>query len=122
MRKLTKLFAGAASVAVDSLDGVDSAALPGRPGLLWLNSPSNPTGEVKPASWLRSAVSWARSRGCVVASDAFFPFADGIDRAGEAGVRAIIQPGGSLRDPEVIAAAERFGIAMYFTGWRVFRH
>jgi succinyldiaminopimelate transaminase len=56
-------LAGAASVAVDSLDGVGSA------GLLWVNSPSNPTGEVKPASWLRSAVSWARSSGCVVASD-----------------------------------------------------
>jgi succinyldiaminopimelate transaminase len=62
-------LAGAAPVAVDSLDGVGPASLPGRPGLLWVNSPSNPTGEVKPASWLRSAVSWARSRGCVVASD-----------------------------------------------------
>ena len=62
-------LAGAASVAVDSLDGVGPASLPGRPALLWLNSPSNPTGEVKPASWLRSALSWARSRGCVVASD-----------------------------------------------------
>jgi len=62
-------LAGAAPTAVDSLDDVDSASLPGRPGLLWVNSPSNPTGEVKTASWLRSAVSWARSRGCVVASD-----------------------------------------------------
>jgi succinyldiaminopimelate transaminase len=62
-------LAGAAPVAVDSLDGIGSDSLPGHPGLLWVNSPSNPTGEVKPASWLRSAVSWARSRDCVVASD-----------------------------------------------------
>ncbi|EQD34902.1 bifunctional phosphoribosylaminoimidazolecarboxamide formyltransferase/IMP cyclohydrolase, partial [mine drainage metagenome] len=63
-----------------------------------------------------------RARGSVLASDAFFPFADGIEVAAGAGVVAILQPGGSLRDPEVIAAAERAGIAMYFTGWRVFRH
>ena len=62
------------------------------------------------------------ARGAVLASDAFFPFADGVEVAGRAGVSAIIQPGGSVRDPEVIATAERFGIAMYFTGWRVFRH
>ena len=63
-----------------------------------------------------------RARGAVLASDAFFPFADGIEAAGRAGVAAIIQPGGSLRDEEVIAAAERWKIAMYFTGWRIFRH
>jgi phosphoribosylaminoimidazolecarboxamide formyltransferase / IMP cyclohydrolase len=67
-------------------------------------------------------VAGERSRGSVLASDAFFPFADGVDVAGAAGVAAIIQPGGSLRDPEVIAAAERHRMAMYFTGWRVFRH
>ncbi len=63
-----------------------------------------------------------RARGAVLASDAFFPFADGVDAAGNAGISAIIQPGGSVRDPEVIAAAERHQIAMYMTGWRVFRH
>ena len=67
-------------------------------------------------------VAGPRATGSVLASDAFFPFADGVDVAGRAGVRAILQPGGSLRDPEVIAAAERAGMAMYFTGWRVFRH
>ena len=67
-------------------------------------------------------VAGPRARGAVLASDAFFPFADGIEAAGKAGVSAIVQPGGSLRDPEVVAAAERFGIAMYTTGWRVFRH
>jgi phosphoribosylaminoimidazolecarboxamide formyltransferase/IMP cyclohydrolase len=67
-------------------------------------------------------VAGTRAKGSVLASDAFFPFADGIEAAGKAGIRAILQPGGSVRDPEVIAAAERFGIAMYFTGWRVFRH
>jgi len=58
----------------------------------------------------------------VVASDAFFPFRDGIDRCAEAGARAIIQPGGSMRDDEVIAAADEHGIAMVFTGARHFRH
>ncbi|MCI4362795.1 MAG: bifunctional phosphoribosylaminoimidazolecarboxamide formyltransferase/IMP cyclohydrolase [Thermoplasmata archaeon] len=67
-------------------------------------------------------VAGSRSQGAVLASDAFFPFADGIEAAGKGGVKAILQPGGSVRDPEVIAAAERLGIAMYFTGWRVFRH
>ena len=71
---------------------------------------------------LACQVAGERARGAVLASDAFFPFADGVEAAGRAGVRAIIQPGGSLRDPEVIAAAERYGISMYFTGWRAFRH
>jgi phosphoribosylaminoimidazolecarboxamide formyltransferase/IMP cyclohydrolase len=60
--------------------------------------------------------------GSVVASDAFFPFADGIEAAIEAGVTAVIQPGGSVRDKEVIAAADAAGIAMVFTGIRHFRH
>ena len=60
--------------------------------------------------------------GSVMASDAFFPFRDGIDAAGKAGIRAIIQPGGSIRDEEVIEAAEEAGIAMVFTGMRHFRH
>jgi phosphoribosylaminoimidazolecarboxamide formyltransferase/IMP cyclohydrolase len=55
-------------------------------------------------------------------SDAFFPFRDGIDQAAEAGVTTIVQPGGSVRDPEVIAAADEHGIAMVFTGKRQFRH
>jgi phosphoribosylaminoimidazolecarboxamide formyltransferase / IMP cyclohydrolase len=71
---------------------------------------------------LACEVAGERARGSVLASDAFFPFADGVEVAGKAGVRAIIQPGGSLRDPEVIATAERYRIAMYLTGWRVFRH
>jgi phosphoribosylaminoimidazolecarboxamide formyltransferase / IMP cyclohydrolase len=60
--------------------------------------------------------------GSVLASDAFFPFADGVEAAIEAGVTAIVQPGGSLRDAEVIAAADAAGIAMVFTGTRHFRH
>ncbi len=63
-----------------------------------------------------------RARGSVLASDAFFPFRDGVDRAGEAGVAAVIQPGGSIRDEEVIASAEEHGMAMVFTGRRHFRH
>jgi phosphoribosylaminoimidazolecarboxamide formyltransferase / IMP cyclohydrolase len=60
--------------------------------------------------------------GSVVASDAFFPFRDGVDSAAEAGVTALIQPGGSVRDVEVIAAADEHGMAMVFTGMRHFRH
>ena len=60
--------------------------------------------------------------GAVMASDAFFPFRDGIDNAAKAGIKAIIQPGGSIRDEEVIAAADEAGIAMVFTGMRHFRH
>ncbi|BBF78499.1 MAG: bifunctional phosphoribosylaminoimidazolecarboxamide formyltransferase/IMP cyclohydrolase [Acinetobacter ursingii] len=60
--------------------------------------------------------------GAVMASDAFFPFRDGIDNAAKAGIKCIIQPGGSMRDEEVIAAANEHGIAMVFTGMRHFRH
>ncbi len=60
--------------------------------------------------------------GAVMASDAFFPFRDGLDAAAEAGIKAVIQPGGSMRDDEVIAAADEHGIAMVFTGMRHFRH
>ena len=62
------------------------------------------------------------TRGAVLGSDAFFPFRDGVDQAVEAGVTAIVQPGGSVRDDEVIAAANERGIAMVFTGTRLFRH
>jgi phosphoribosylaminoimidazolecarboxamide formyltransferase / IMP cyclohydrolase len=58
----------------------------------------------------------------VAASDAFFPFRDGLDRIAQAGASAVIQPGGSLRDAEVIAAADEHGMAMVFTGVRHFRH
>ena len=61
-------------------------------------------------------------KGSVMASDAFFPFRDGLDAAAEAGITAVIQPGGSMRDDEVIAAADEHGIAMVFTGMRHFRH
>jgi phosphoribosylaminoimidazolecarboxamide formyltransferase/IMP cyclohydrolase len=60
--------------------------------------------------------------GSVVASDAFFPFPDGVEEAAKAGATAVIQPGGSVRDPEVIAAADRLGLAMVFCGVRHFRH
>jgi phosphoribosylaminoimidazolecarboxamide formyltransferase/IMP cyclohydrolase len=64
----------------------------------------------------------SRAKGSVVASDAFFPFADGLLAAAEAGAEAVIQPGGSIRDDEVIAAANQAGIAMVLTGMRHFRH
>jgi phosphoribosylaminoimidazolecarboxamide formyltransferase / IMP cyclohydrolase len=63
-----------------------------------------------------------RAHGSCLASDAFFPFRDGVDRALEAGVAAVIQPGGSVRDDEVVAAAEERGVPMVFTGRRHFRH
>jgi phosphoribosylaminoimidazolecarboxamide formyltransferase/IMP cyclohydrolase len=61
-------------------------------------------------------------KGTVVASDAFFPFPDGVEEAAKHGVTAVIQPGGSVKDPEVIDAANRLGLAMVFTGIRHFRH
>jgi len=61
-------------------------------------------------------------KGCVAASDAFFPFPDGLEAVAQAGATAVIQPGGSVRDEEVIAAADRLGVAMVFTGMRHFRH
>ncbi|NIM50247.1 MAG: bifunctional phosphoribosylaminoimidazolecarboxamide formyltransferase/IMP cyclohydrolase [Gemmatimonadales bacterium] len=63
-----------------------------------------------------------QTQGAVLASDAFFPFADGVEQAAEAGISAIIQPGGSVRDQEVTAAADAHGIAMVFAGRRQFRH
>jgi phosphoribosylaminoimidazolecarboxamide formyltransferase/IMP cyclohydrolase len=64
----------------------------------------------------------ASLQGSVVASDAFFPFPDGVEEAAKAGATAVIQPGGSVRDPDVIAAADRLGMAMVFTGMRHFLH
>ena len=61
-------------------------------------------------------------RGAVLASDAFFPFRDGVDAAAEAGITAIVQPGGSIRDEECVEAAKQHGVAMVFTGQRLFRH
>ena len=75
---------------------------------------------IKAAEIAGEKTSWAK--GAVVASDAFFPFADGLLAAAEAGATAVIQPGGSIRDDEVIAAADDAGLAMVFTGMRHFRH
>jgi phosphoribosylaminoimidazolecarboxamide formyltransferase/IMP cyclohydrolase len=61
-------------------------------------------------------------KGTVVASDAFFPFRDGLDAVADAGATAVVQPGGSVKDQEVIAAADERGLAMVFTGRRHFRH
>jgi phosphoribosylaminoimidazolecarboxamide formyltransferase/IMP cyclohydrolase len=63
-----------------------------------------------------------RAQGAVLASDAFFPFPDGLEEGVRAGVTAVIQPGGSMRDADVIAAADAAGIAMVMTGQRHFRH
>ena len=70
------------------------------------------------------AAGWDSSRtiGSAMASDAFLPFADGIDVAVDAGASVVIQPGGAMRDPEVIAAADAAGLAMVFTAMRHFRH
>ncbi len=81
-------------------------------------------GQMNRVGAVRIALEQAHShaQGAVLASDAFFPFPDSVELAGRAGIRAIIQPGGSKRDPEVIAAANELGIAMVFTGIRHFRH
>jgi phosphoribosylaminoimidazolecarboxamide formyltransferase/IMP cyclohydrolase len=81
-------------------------------------------GQMSRVDSVRLAVEKARVdlRGSALASDAFFPFADGPALAIEAGVSAIIQPGGSIRDDEVVAAAEEAGVAMVMTGRRHFRH
>ena len=71
---------------------------------------------------IKAADEGLQVKGSVMASDAFFPFRDGIDSAAEAGITAVIQPGGSMRDAEVIAAADEHGMAMVFTGMRHFRH
>ncbi|EGQ7758469.1 bifunctional phosphoribosylaminoimidazolecarboxamide formyltransferase/IMP cyclohydrolase [Vibrio vulnificus] len=71
---------------------------------------------------IKAADEGLQVEGCVMASDAFFPFRDGIDAAAEAGIKCVIQPGGSMRDDEVIAAADEHGMAMIFTGMRHFRH
>jgi phosphoribosylaminoimidazolecarboxamide formyltransferase/IMP cyclohydrolase len=81
-------------------------------------------GQVNRVDAARLAVSRAgdRAAGSVAASDAFFPFADGLQVLLEAGVRAVVEPGGSVRDEEVIAAAKAAGVALYFTGTRHFFH
>ncbi len=81
-------------------------------------------GQTSRVDGVRLAVARAgvRARGSVLASDGFFPFADGLEEAAAAGVTAVIQPGGSVRDREVVAAADAHGLAMVFTGERHFRH
>ncbi|MCU1513295.1 MAG: bifunctional phosphoribosylaminoimidazolecarboxamide formyltransferase/IMP cyclohydrolase, partial [Microbacteriaceae bacterium] len=81
-------------------------------------------GQVNRVDSCRLAVSRAadRAAGSVAASDAFFPFADGLEILLEAGVSAVAQPGGSMRDGEVIEAAKKAGVTMYFTGERHFYH
>ena len=82
-------------------------------------------GQVNRVDAARLAVTRAgedRARGAVAASDAFFPFPDGLEVLLDAGVRAIVQPGGSVRDEEVISAAEAAGASMYLTGTRHFFH
>jgi len=70
----------------------------------------------------KASLAGHQTAGAALGSDAYFPFRDGIDQAAEAGVRAIVQPGGSVRDAEVIAAADEHGMTMLLTGQRLFRH
>ena len=71
---------------------------------------------------MKAAAAGLSLGGSVLASDAFFPFPDGVEEGGKAGATAVIQPGGSVRDADVIAAANKLGMAMVFTGVRHFRH
>ena len=81
-------------------------------------------GQMSRVDSVKIAVMKARTslQGSIVASDAFFPFPDGVEEAAKAGATAVIQPGGSVRDNEVIAAADRLNLAMVFTGMRHFLH
>ena len=81
-------------------------------------------GQMSRVDSVRIAVSKAgeRVKGSVLASDAFFPFRDNVDAAAKLGVTAIVQPGGSVRDQESVAACDEHGLAMVFTGVRHFRH
>jgi len=81
-------------------------------------------GQMSRVDSVKIAVMKAQSplQGSVVASDAFFPFPDGVEEAAKAGATAVIQPGGSVRDNDVVAAADRLGLAMVFTGMRHFLH
>ncbi len=74
------------------------------------------------ATWAAVHKAEKRSVGCVLASDAFFPFPDAVELAASAGITSIIQPGGSVKDEEVVATAEKLGLSMVFTGFRHFRH
>jgi phosphoribosylaminoimidazolecarboxamide formyltransferase/IMP cyclohydrolase len=74
------------------------------------------------STWIATSLAKDRARGGVAASDAFFPFPDGLETLAQAGITAVIQPGGSKGDPAVIAAADKANIAMVFTGVRHFRH
>ena len=90
-----------------------------------LTGPLEPTNEwyaIAKIAGIKAADEKLAVAGSVMASDAFFPFRDGIDAAAAAGITAVIQPGGSMRDAEVIAAADEHGMAMVFTGVRHFRH
>jgi phosphoribosylaminoimidazolecarboxamide formyltransferase/IMP cyclohydrolase len=71
---------------------------------------------------LAARVAGDSAKGCAMASDAYFPFHDGVEQAASASVAAVVQPGGSIRDGEVIEAADKLGLAMVFTGTRHFLH
>ena len=97
-----------------------SAIIYGRPGeIVGIGA-----GQMSRVDSVKLAAMKAQSsvKGCVMASDAFFPFRDGIDAAAEAGITCVIQPGGSIRDPEVTKAVDEHGMAMILTGMRHFRH
>ena len=81
-------------------------------------------GQTNRVASVRIAIDQAKDRldGAVLASDAFFPFADNVEEIAKVGIKAIIQPGGSVRDQESIEAADKYGLTMVFTGVRHFRH
>ena len=87
-------------------------------------SPLVGPGQTNRVASVRIAIDQAKDRldGAVLASDAFFPFADNVEEIAKAGIKAIIQPGGSVRDKESIEAADKYDLTMVFTGVRHFRH
>ena len=116
MRVPSYLIAGLVAVAVVACGKKDAPPTP--------TTTPPAQSSVDSAKDAAAKAGWAQPRtiGSAVASDAFFPFADGLLAAAKAGATAVIQPGGSIRDEEVIAAADEAGLAMLFTGMRHFRH
>ena len=120
-KKVTKEEIDSMKFAVRVCEQVKSNAIVMVQGLATVGIAPGQTSRVE-AVRIAARRAGERADGCVLASDAFFPFADGLEQAAAAGAASIVQPGGSIRDQEVIDAANRLGVSMLFTGHRLFRH
>ena len=121
-KRLVILISGRGSNMEAILRAAADPAYPGQVVAVIANRPDAKGLETAKAAGIATAKAGEASKGSAAASDAFFPFADGLDSLTSAGVTAVVQPGGSVRDAEVIAAADAAGIVMMVTGERHFRH